>query len=213
MRLHASPFVALIVLALPAAAQQEFRGALRPITAPVQYAGVYHLGTGSWTRPGSGAPNAMTATGVGVVYDNTCDAGYTIALPLGARVFDEGRLPSPTSPVLPNAFGLGHDSEVGTQASYTIDGFQISYCTDIVSPQGFQVSFYDVYSSCSGGGLGIPTASFSLTGLPVAPTAGVVQCWTVDIDLCASSQSFTLTADANGVYDGPSGTMNDTFGW
>jgi len=200
--------------ALSASAQSELRGQRTPITAPIRYAGVYHLGTGTWTRAGTGgglgAPTA--GSGTAILFDNTCAGGYTINLSQGSRCYDEGRLPSPTSPVQPNLFGLGNDSEMGTQSSYTIDGFQIGYCTSNVASSAFTLRFYEAYEPCNAAPA-VATASFALTGLPGATLSGSSSCWIVDIDLCASSQSFTLLADADQVYDGVSGGMRDSFGW
>jgi hypothetical protein len=209
MKSIASVLLAIPLLAHDSPAQSDLRHRLVPITAPVRNAGVYHLGTGTWTRPGPGGPE--TSGAAAILYDNTCSAGYYSAFQLGARIFDEGRLPSPTSPVLPNAWGLGHDSEVGTQASYTIDGFQIGYCTLSPTPIGYTFRFYDAYVPCSAPTTP-PTATFALTGLPGA-TGGGLTCWMLDIDLCASSQSFALQADADGLYNGTAGGAADSFGW
>src|SRR6476646_10542871 len=47
----------------------------RPITAPLRYAGVYHLGTGQWTRS-SGAPRSLLGASDMIIYNNTCPASY-----------------------------------------------------------------------------------------------------------------------------------------
>jgi hypothetical protein len=136
---------------------------------------------------------------------------YYGQFPTGARVVDEGRLPSPTSPVLSSNWGLGHDSEVGTQRSYDVDGFQICYCTTNPAAVGYTFRFYEAYPPCSPSPAA-PTATLALTGLPGA-FPGAASCWLVDIDLCASSQSFTLQADADQHYDGTAGGVDDSFGW
>lgn len=199
----------LVACALPAAAQSDLRSQLTPITAPIRYAGAYHLGTGAWTKAGSGGLGApASSSGTAILFDNTCVSGYTVALNPGGRCYDEGRLPSPTSPVQANTWGLGNDSEMGSQSSYTIDGFQIGYCTSNTAPTAYTLRFYEAYTSCAVAPA-IPTASFALTGLPGATLSGSSSCWIVDIDLCASSQSFTMLADADQVYDG----AHDHFGW
>ncbi|MBK7643792.1 MAG: hypothetical protein IPJ19_12230 [Planctomycetes bacterium] len=204
---------ALLALAVPAAAQGSLRTQVQPVTAPVKYAGVYHLGTGTWTRPVAGSLSAPGAgSGAAILYDNTCIASYFAALDLGARIVDEGRLPSPSSPVLANAWGLGNDSERGTQARYTIDGFQIGYCSSSATPVDFTMNFYQAYQACSASPAA-STATFALTGLPGAQFVGSQSCWTLDIDLCAASQSFTMLADADQVYNGTAGGLDDTFGW
>ncbi len=201
----------LFVLAPSTAfAQLDASAQLRPITAPVRYAGVYHLGTGSWSQPGTGSLAAASAAGV--VYDNTCATGYYFGMHVTEQIVDEGRLPSPTSPVIANAFGLGHDSEVGTQTSYTIDGFQLAYCTLEATPRSYFIAFHQAYNTCTAPPA-VSTAAFVLSGLPASATAGPQACWIVDIDLCASSQSFTMAADANGVFNGGPQGNGDTFGW
>jgi hypothetical protein len=201
--------------AAPALAQERAQGLVRPITAPVKYAGVYHLGTGTWTRAGaieSGGSMPASSTGPGIIYDNTCYIGYFMPTPTGAIFIDEGRLPSTSSPVLPNPWGPGHASEVGTQDSYTIDGFQIAYCTSEGGSRTYALNFYEAYDRCSVAPA-TPTAGFTLSGLPASATAGIQACWKVDIDLCASSQSFSMQADADRIYDGLATGVHDTFGW
>ena len=213
MRSIAGVLLAVPLLAYGARAQSELRNRLAPITAPVRYAGTYHLGTGTWTQPGPGGSSLMAASGASaILYDNTCPTGYFIQLPPGGRVYDEGRLPSPTSPALPNSWGLGHDSEVGTQTSYTVDGFQIGYCTTLPATVSYTIHFYEAYTPCGVAPV-IPTASFALTGLPGNNGATSLGCWLVDIDLCASSQSFGMQADADTFYDGTAGGFDDSFGW
>src|SRR6185295_1344800 len=96
----------VVLLGATAFAQGNLSAQLRPITAPVKYAGVYHLGTGTWTHE-----SLPTAGGsAGILYDNTCPTGYFAQISPHTRFFDEGRLPSPTSPVLQNTWGFGHDS-------------------------------------------------------------------------------------------------------
>ncbi len=196
-----------LVLSASAFAQDSLRDHLQPITAPVKYGGVYHLGTGTWTRPD--APHPLSYSGAAVIYDNTCIGTYFSGMPTGAVFVDEGRLPSRTSPLVPNAWGLGNDSEAGSENVYTIDGFQVGYCTSTTATRSYQVRFYQTYTACAATPA-TPTASIPVTGLPGATTAGAQTCWTIDIDLCASSLSFAMNADGDGSYqDGAS----DLFGW
>jgi hypothetical protein len=191
-------------------AQGDLRNNLAPITAPVRYAGVYHLGTGTWTQPGS--QGTASATGTGIIYDNTCPGGYFAPMTQGAIYVDEGRLPSLSSTVVVNSWGLGNDSEVGTQNSYQIDGFQFAYCTNENTPRSYNVDFYEAYDACTVIGTSA-AASFAVTGLPASSVAGTQACWLVDLDLCASSFSFTMLADADGTYNGTTTGVGDTFGW
>jgi len=209
--MHPNAFRLFLFAALvPSAfAQGDLRNHLAPITAPVRYAGVYHLGTGTWTQ--SGSQGTIGAAGPGIIYDNTCPGGYFSPMLQGGRFFDEGRLPSLGSVPLTNAWGLGNDSEVGTQQSYTIDGFQIAYCTNEATTRSYNVNFYEAYDACAVAGT--PAASFLITGMPASATAGQQACWIVDVDLCAASLSFSMQADADGIYNGSSSGVGDTFGW
>jgi len=202
--------VSLGTLALPSSAQQDGSRMLRPITAPVRYAGTYHLGTGTWTHTQSMALPAVPR--VATIYDNSCVTGYYAGITTNDVFTDEGRLPSPTSAVLSNLWGLGNDSERGTQLSYAIDGFQIGYCTSEAAPRAYQLSFFEAYNTCTPPPA-LATAAIALNNLPASSVAGMQTCWIVDIDLCASSQSFTMLADADGSYGGAPLGVGDTFGW
>jgi hypothetical protein len=199
----------VVLLGASAFAQGNLSGQLHPITAPVKYAGVYHLGTGTWTHGQQGT--AATAA-AGVIYDNTCATGYYGGILTGGTFTDEGRLPSTTSTVLANSWGLGNDSEVGTQQSYTIDGFQIAYCTNEATPRSYDMKFFEAYDACTVAPA-TATAAFNITGLPASATAGVQACWIVDFDLCAASLSFNMQGDADGLYTGSTTGVGDTFGW
>lgn len=200
----------VVLLGTAAFAQSNLSGQARPITAPVKYAGVYHLGTGTWTK---GIQSTAGAAGAGIIYDNTCNTGYYGGIDQNEIWIDEGRLPSTSSVVLPSGWGIGNDSEVGTQDNYTVDGFQIAYCTSEGVTRDYVVSFYEAYNACAVVGTQTPTAAFNITGLPGSTGAGFQACWIVDLDLCGQtpSLSFTMQADADGAYGG--GTTGDTFGW
>ncbi len=175
---------------------------LRPVTAPVRDAGILHVATGTWTRKASAA-----SLGADTIYDNTAGGMYYLPLS-GDTYIDEGRLPSPTSPT-------NFVSRPGCATSYTIDGFQIAYCTNRISPAPFQVGFYGSYVACSSV-IGVtPTAEFLLSGLPGSPAGGATACWTITIDLGAppggSGLAFTMAADGDGTYSLPAGT--NLFGW
>jgi len=216
-----SPLGSACVLLLGATASAQTRSVpqSRPITAPIQNGGTYHVATGTWTPPvqGSQLLGVQQSTGPGIVYDNTCVAASYAPMAVGARFFDEGRLPSKTSPVVANGNGLGNDSEVGTQDSYQIDAFQLAYCTRDATTRSYTVNFYQALNVC-GATPATATASFALTGLPGATTAGTLACWAINMDLtnCApggTPMSFTMLADADGAYGGASMGNGDTFGW
>lgn len=201
----------IVLLGTTAFAQGDLRARLQPITSPVKYAGVYHLGTGTWTRAGQMGQTANVA-GVGAIYDNTCATGYYGGMAQNEKWTDEGRLPSTSSIVIPNTIGVpgANDSEVGTQNSYAIDGFQLGYCSFQTGLVSWNIKFFENYGPCNPDVVPA-TAQFAVTGLPGGTAAGAQNCWLVDIDLCAASASFNMLADANGTYDGVVGA--DNFGW
>ncbi len=175
---------------------------LHRITAPVRDAGILHVATNTWTRKASAA-----SLGADTIYDNTAGGVYYSALS-GDTYIDEGRLPSPTSPT--NAV-----SRPGCATSYTIDGFQIAYCTNRISLAPFQVGFYESYVACSSVTGVTPTAYFQLSGLPGSPSTSATACWTITIDLGAppggSGLAFGMQADGDGTYTPPSSA--NLFGW
>lgn len=191
--------IALIALASSASAQRGAPMVTRPVPASPHYAGVYHVGTGSWTR------RFHAASSPSVLYDNTCPTGYFSSLSTDTYV-DEGRVPSLTSPT-------SAVSRPGYGTQYRVDGFQIGYCTD-QPPSTFgtwNVAFFHTYADCSSASSLTSDASFALTGLP-ASSSGATACWIVDVDLMAGTdRSFVLLADGDGDYAAP-GSAN-LFGW
>jgi hypothetical protein len=159
---------------------------LRPVTSPVRNAGVYHLGTGTWTR----RADATNASNWDVVYANTCPSRYYLGEFQHELACDEGRVPGPNGPVICDT---GFRSvNTGCSCAYTITGFQIGYCTSVASSVSFNVGFQDAYVTCAA-----PATThgpFTLTGLPGAGGAAQA-CWLVTIDVSASGQSFTMNAD------------------
>jgi hypothetical protein len=199
----------VLLLGTTAFAQGNLSGQPRPITAPVQYAGVYHVGTGTWTH---GTQGSAATSAAGIIYDNTCPTGFYAQNATGATLVDEGRLPGTTSYIVTNGWGLGNDSEVGTQNSYTVDGFQIAYCTNEITTRSYNINFYEAYDRCTVRPA-TATAAFAVTGLPASSVLGTQACWLVDLDLCAASLSFNMMADADGTYAGLITGLGDTFGW
>jgi len=57
----------------------------------------------------------------------------------------------------------------------------------------------------------VPDVTFNVTGLPPGTSTGGQLCWTVDVDLDGAGTSFTLQADGDGTYLGPS--TSETFGY
>lgn len=203
----------LVLMSTSAFAQGDLRARVQPITSPVKYAGVYHLGTGTWTRAGQMGPVANVA-GVGTIYDNTCNTGYYGGMVQNEKWFDEGRLPSTSSIVVPNTIGVpgANDAEVGSADTYSIDGFQIGYCSfnPVLNSVSFNIDFYEAYTPCAVAPA-TASAAFAITGLPGGTATSQQNCWIVDLDLCGVSASFNMQADGDGTFDGIAGA--DRFGW
>ena len=176
----------------------------------VKHAGTYHLATKTWTR---GGPEMLRGT-YDVLYDNTCRTG--LHTPLGNQTFhDDGRIPSTSSPqVDQGAFGSGsyaQTSLVGTMDVYSVNGFELGYCTGIVGTVDVLESFYECYVACSDATLLTPTATFILSGFPGASTVGMTACWTVAVDLVGTTEVFALQGDCDGIYD--NSPAQDFFGY
>jgi hypothetical protein len=192
----------LVALCAAASAQQQSAPASRvhPITGTVRDAGTYHLATGTWTRKASQAN-----LGADTIYDNTCSSGYYGGLS-GDHFVDEGRIPSPSGPSNLNA-------RPGCNTSYSVDGFQIAYCTDQTAIGTYTVNFFETYGACATV-IGVtPTASLAISGLPASQTGGT--CWIVTLDLDSPPQTaslaFTMQADGDGTFTG--GANANLFGW
>jgi hypothetical protein len=201
------------LLAATATAQQRMPDARRfPVTAPIRDAGSVDVTTGKWTRPG-GAIKA----GSQVVYNNTCTwatFGYYAGFDWCEDNYDEGRIPSPSSPGAPN----------GAQVTNNILSFQVTYCTFIgpttsVGGYDMDLAFWDnLGGDCVGGVPPTPpsvsstaTAYFPLAGLglPGSTALGFQACWIVTID--TSNAGFVLQSDGDGTYNGTA--AQDSFTW
>jgi hypothetical protein len=199
----AAPSLALLAFALvfglvvtaPVRSQSSSRAALRPIPAPIKDAGTYHLGAGTWTR----TSHVTLAIGPDVIYDNTCPTGYFGSQHTNETWTDEGRIPSTSGPAsAPN-------DNVGCLDAYAINGFGIAYCADHAT-FACTIGFQEHYTSCSAPA---PMHTFVLTGLP-GSHGTLAACWTVAIDLTATSATFSMLADGTGTF---AGTNASFFGW
>jgi len=177
----------------------------RPVTSPIRNAGVYHLGTGTWTR----RADATNASNWDVVYANTCPSRYYFGEFQHEVACDEGRVPGPNGPVVCDTGLLSRN--VGCSCAYMITGFQIGYCTSLPSNVTFNVGFQDAYFPCA-----VPATNhgpFTLTGLPGAGGAAQA-CWLVTIDLSASGQRFAMNADgASCTWGFDDLSTHHVFGW
>lgn len=186
----------LVALGAAAQAQQAIPSKVRPVTGTVRDAGVYHAATNTWTRKAS-----QVNIGADIIYNNTASTGYFSALSADTFV-DEGRLPSTSSPTTIT-------SRPGCATQYTVDGFQLAYCTDDPAGGAFNVSFFQSYTACSTV-IGVtPTATFVTAG-PGAPALGTLACWVTTVDLDPAN-GFNMLADGDGTYAGTSPT--NLFGW
>src|SRR5438552_10962156 len=136
----------LCACSIQAAHAQSLRSTT-PISGPVRDAGVLHLPSYTWTRHVQAA-----LIGPDVIYNNDCPSGQFSTFS-GDTYVDEGRLP-----------GLNTPNPQGCASSYTVNGFQIAYCTDQASATfgTYSVSFFESYMPCASV-IGVtPTASFSV---------------------------------------------------
>jgi len=189
----------LVALGAAAHAQQAIPSKVKPVTATVRDAGVFHAATGTWTRKAT-----QVNIGLDIIYNNTAPSGYFSGLS-GDIFNDEGRLPSQSSPSNLN-------SRPGCNASYSIDGVQIGYCTDEPLGGGFNLTFFETYAECTSITGLIPTAVVNTAGAPGTGTVGVLACWNVTVDLAGPpSTAFTMAADGDGTWVAPDNS--NLFGW
>ena len=206
-------FLGCALIAVPAAAQQLAPNKrIYPITAPVRDAGTVDVTTGRWTRGTS-----ALKLGSQVIYDNTCTwagGAYYAGFDWCEEVYDEGRVPSLSSPSAPN----------GVQNANTILSVELSYCTFVGPTAGvggydMDVAFWDkLGGDCVGNVPPTPppvsttaTAYFPLAGLglPGSTAFGFQACWLVTLDL--SNTGFVLASDGEGTFDGVG--ADDKFIW
>ena len=194
----------VVILGAAAFAQVNASQKIKPVTSPVRNAGTYHLATNTWTRK-----TTQSNVGADTVYNNTCSSGYYSPLSLDTYV-DEGRVPTAGGPTNVN-------NRPGCEPATTVDGFQLSYCTDQTSASigTYTVNFYQSYTACATV-IGVtPTAGFGINGLPASPVLGTLACWIVNLDLDAPPQSaslaFVMQNDGDGTFTGT--TSANLFGW
>src|SRR5215203_5489763 len=85
----------VLLLGATAFAQQDMSNRVRP-KGPVKYAGIYHYGLGTWTRPG--ALDTQLGGNYNIIYNNTCSSPAFGVMYPGEFWTDEGRLPGVNSP-------------------------------------------------------------------------------------------------------------------
>ncbi|MFT4540895.1 MAG: hypothetical protein ACI841_004003 [Planctomycetota bacterium] len=162
-----------------------------PVSAP-RDAGVYHVATGTFSRPN------QSMFGPDVIYRNDVGAPYFMPVQAPQITTDSGRIPGPTSE--------------GNSTTYRVDGFTFGYCTD--DPGGVQASvlFYESYAPCTRPLPWNLAKDLILPGLPGASSAGVAQCWQITIDLSGTTNEFIMDSDGgDAFFDGD--PEHDSFGW
>ncbi|HEV8111776.1 MAG TPA: hypothetical protein VGR31_03295 [Planctomycetota bacterium] len=194
----------------PALGQETLRARLHPITAPIRNAGVYHVATGTWTR-GASLANVV---GPDIIYNNTCAPSYYVApMQLGELYQHRSRIPSTTGPTTPGVYyGTARNDEApGCHDAYTVNGFQVAYCSSAPSTVDWEYDFASSYLLCASGDM-VPQYTVLVTGLPGGGPAGAQNCWVVDIDVSGNTAGgLVLDADGDGTYIGPS--SQETFGF
>ena len=168
------------------------------ITAPVKDRGVYSLATGTWSPVATSAAAASR-----VLYNNTAPSGYFFGgAAAGFGLVDEGRIPSTTSPGI-----------VGTADKYTVDCYQIAYCSADTNAIDHATVFFKSLPPCSD--VDLPAvevaAGFLATGLPSGTATGGINCWILSFDLSNTTLTFCLHGDGDGAFDNDANL--DSFGW
>ena len=205
--------VSSAILAAVVLPQSNLRGRLMPITSAVRHAGVYHVATGEWAR----GATLENFAGPQTIYNNTCASVYFSGMNSTERWQHRSRIPSTTGPTTDSVFygtsdsNHRYDERPGCRNEYTVNGFQVGYCSSHAGSLGWRYQFVSNYTAC----LAAPMAAqytVDVTGLPGGTPSGGQNCWTVDLDLSGMpGGGIVLSADGNGVYDGPSTV--DQFGW
>jgi hypothetical protein len=184
----------LILVASAGFAQQSLQA--KQVPSRLQKAGVYHVGTGTWTR---GSQQTLTPADKRF-YINSANTGFFGVMGVGVDLIwtDEGDLP-----------GSGHIA-TAKPGPFEIQSIGFAYCTTVLGTgQTGGFLFYDSYASCTNP-IGLPTiASLGFT-VPGAGSSGT-NCWLVTFDLVGSSAQFNMSDDGDGVFDGS--TALDNFGW
>ena len=207
------------LLSAIAMAQADMKSRLHPITSSIKNAGVYHIATGRWTR---GATLA-NGTGPATFYNNSCTTVYFTGMLSTERWQHRSRLPSndadaTPAPTTDSVFYGTTDSDhrfderPGCSNQYTINGFDVEYCSSHIGGNlTWTYQFAHSYTACGATDM-IPNFTVTVTGLPSGTPSGNQVCWIVGIDVSNETGSnFSLSADGNGTYEGPS--TADQYGW
>jgi hypothetical protein len=190
-------FLLAALLTGNATAQQLPQPTSLPLSTPI-HAGTFHVATGQFVPFVPGQQGLAGAADV--VFNSNYPSGIFYDLDDGTVIFDEGRVPSTTSPDV-----------VGTANSYRITGIQIAYATDSNTPVSLRLRLWHSYVACTDPStLPTPIADITLLDLPGTSMAGAFTPYTVDIDM--TQREFCLLADGDGSYN-EGGVAGDCFGF
>lgn len=184
----------LILVASAGFAQQTLQA--KQVPSRLQKAGVYHVGTGTWTR---GVKQTLTPANKRF-YANSANSGFFGVMGIGQDLIwtDEGCIP-----------GSGHIA-TAKDGPFEIQTIDFGYCSNVIgTAQTGGFDFYDSYASCTNPASLTPIASLGFA-VPGAGSSGG-NCWLVTFDLTASSAQFNMSSDGDGTFDGSSAL--DNFGW
>ncbi len=186
----------LLVLAYPAEGQQGIR--THRLLGPVKDAGIYHVGSGTWTRTTGQSANL----GPDIIYRNDVPSGYLGVGWEGATGVDEGIIPTTANPV------------GGLQDAYEINGLSFAYCALGSGPNiQWDLTLFDSYVPCDDPDIPancIHEAWFgSFPGFPANNS-----CWLVTLDLSGGNE-VCLAGDGGPCAPGyQGGALNlDHFGF
>jgi hypothetical protein len=195
-----------LVLASSAGAQSTSRMQRLSSEAPPIHAGTYYVATGEFVPAVAGETSSFQGGTSDVIYANNNYTAVFYDINDDTTVFDEGRVPSLTSPVSASPVSFA-----GTANSYRITDIQFAYATD--APMGSTISarvgLFNQYDTCTAPEAnGVPILDLQVTGLPGTVNPGGLTPYTFDINM--TGFEFCMRADGDGKYDDE---ISDRFGW
>jgi hypothetical protein len=191
---------AVILCCATASGQQQLTA--HKMLGPVKDAGIFHVGTGTWTR-GSGAKANL---GPDVIFRSDVSSGYFGTGWEGSPGIDNG--------ILPGTGNSNQTGNAGPQDSYSVDGVEFGYCSLSAAWTNWDFQFYDSYVPCD-----LPSqpgnCMNSAGSLPTIALPAGGFCWLGTFDLSLGGYEVCLEADGGTCapgYDG-GGLGLDGFGW
>ncbi len=191
---------AVILCCATANGQQQLSA--HKMLGAVKDAGIFHVGTGTWTRGSSAKANL----GPDVIFRADVGSGYFGTGWEGQEGIDEG--------ILPGTGNFNQTGNAGPQDSYLINGAEFGYCSTSSAPVAWDFTFYDSYVPCD-----LPqTPANCLNTAGSLPTVMLPAggfCWVGTLDLTLGGYEVCTEADGGTCapgYDG-GGLGLDHFGW